>query len=77
MNATARTNGLTMENRFSPITDDNRAGILWIASILAGVYSMLSILVRFYIKRKCFGADDWICAAATVDLLLPPSCAHR
>jgi hypothetical protein len=61
----------TTENRFSPITDENRAGILWIASLLAGIYSVLSILVRFHIKRKCFGKDDWLCAAATVDLPYP------
>jgi hypothetical protein len=68
MNTSSETKSFTSENRFSPITDDDRGGILWIASLLAGIYSVLSILVRFYIKRKCFGTDDWLCAAATVDL---------
>ena len=54
------------KHRFSPITQDDHAGYLWIATLLAAVYAVLSILVRGYIKRKCFGADDWICAAATV-----------
>jgi hypothetical protein len=71
MTTTLKLNSTT-ENRFSPITDEDRAGILWIASLLAGVYSILSILVRFYIKRKCFGTDDWLCAAATVDLPRSP-----
>jgi hypothetical protein len=62
------------ENRFSPITDDNKAGILWIASLLAGIYSVLSIIVRFYIKRQCYGKDDWLCAAATVRRIL--LCLH-
>jgi hypothetical protein len=54
--------------RFSPITDRDKAGILWIASLLAGVYAVLSMIVRAYIKRKCFGHDDWLCLAATVCL---------
>ncbi|KAF2435934.1 hypothetical protein EJ08DRAFT_295621 [Tothia fuscella] len=53
-------------HRFSSITDDSKAGILWIASLIAGVYSVLSVLVRFYIKRKCYGLDDWACAVATL-----------
>lgn len=56
----------SQDARFSPITDDDKAGILWIASLLAGVYAVLSMIVRTYIKRKCFGHDDWMCLAATV-----------
>ncbi|KAF2402029.1 hypothetical protein EJ06DRAFT_474359 [Trichodelitschia bisporula] len=52
--------------RFSPMTQDDHAGVLWIASLLAGIYAVLSLLVRTFIKRKCFGIDDWMCAAATV-----------
>ncbi|TID26479.1 hypothetical protein E6O75_ATG00972 [Venturia nashicola] len=50
----------------APITDTNKAGILWIASLLSGIYAILAILVRWYQKRKCFGIDDWICLAATI-----------
>lgn len=50
----------------APITETNKAGILWIASLLSAIYALLSILVRWYQKRKCFGIDDWICLAATV-----------
>jgi hypothetical protein len=53
-------------NRFSPITDTDKAGILWIASLLSGIYASLSILIRWYQKRKCFGIDDWVCVVATV-----------
>lgn len=53
---------------FAPITETNKAGILWIASLLSGIYAVLAILVRWYQKRKCFGIDDWICLAATVRL---------
>jgi hypothetical protein len=72
MNNTSEPSSFTSENRFSPITDIDKGGILWIASLLAGVYSVLSTLVRFYIKRKCFGTDDWVCAAATVNPLSFP-----
>ncbi|KIW02225.1 uncharacterized protein PV09_06379 [Verruconis gallopava] len=51
--------------RFSPITESDKAGILWIASLLSGIYSFLSLSVRLYIKRKFFGYDDWMCLAAT------------
>lgn len=57
---------LATADRFSPITQDNHAGYLWIATLLAAIYAILSILVRSYIKRNCFGADDIICVAATV-----------
>jgi hypothetical protein len=53
-------------DRFSPISQDDHAGYLWIAALLAGIYSVLAIFLRTYIKRDCFGIDDWICAAATV-----------
>jgi hypothetical protein len=56
------------DTRFSPITDTNKAGILWIASLLSGIYAVLAILIRWYQKRKCFGLDDWVCVAATVCL---------
>ncbi|QDS70900.1 hypothetical protein FKW77_006294 [Venturia effusa] len=51
---------------FAPITDANKAGILWIASLLSAIYAVLAILVRWYQKRKCFGIDDWVCLAATI-----------
>lgn len=57
-------------DRFSPISPDDHAGYLWIATLLAAIYSLLSILVRAYVKRDCLGADDWICAAATVSNVL-------
>lgn len=53
---------------FAPITANDKSGVLWIASLLSGIYAVLAILVRWYQKRKCFGIDDWICLAATVRL---------
>ena len=53
-------------NRFSPVTDQDQAGVLWIASLLAATYALLSILTRAYIKRKCYGLDDLVCLAAMV-----------
>ena len=59
-------------DRFSPITQDDHAGYLWITTLLTTIYAILSILVRWYIKRRCFGIDDWACVAATVSAYTTP-----
>lgn len=64
------------DTRFSPITDHDKAGILWIAALMSGIYAVLSMVVRSYIKRTCFGYDDWICLAATVSSPLLELCMH-
>lgn len=51
--------------RFSPITTTDHAGVLWIAAILGLVYTSLALLARAYIKRKMYGSDDALVAAAT------------
>ncbi|KAE9986179.1 hypothetical protein EG327_004429 [Venturia inaequalis] len=65
MISSPRANSTTLPG-LAPITETNKSGILWIASLLSGIYALLAILVRWYQKRKCFGIDDWICLAATV-----------
>ena len=71
-NSTPSTSDDTIQNsRFSPITDQDQAGVLWIAGILAAIYAVLSVFVRTYIKRKCFGYDDWVCFGATVGAAYP------
>lgn len=51
--------------RFSPVTATDHAGVLWIAAILGLVYTSLALLARAWIKRKMYGADDALVAAAT------------
>lgn len=63
-------------DRFSAITQDDQAGYLWIATLLAAIYAILSILVRSYVKRDCFGKDDLVCVAATVRAHSPATKAY-
>ena len=62
-------------DRFSPITQYDHAGYLWITTLLTTTYAILSILVRWYIKRRCFGIDDSTCVAATVSTHTTPKSA--
>lgn len=44
--------------RFSPILDDDHAGNVWIMTILAVLYSLLTAVVRALIKKRAFGMED-------------------
>ena len=54
------------ENRFSPITTDDHAGMLWITAILSLIYSSIALVVRAHVKWNLYGVDDAFLAAATV-----------
>ncbi|EXJ73825.1 uncharacterized protein A1O5_03587 [Cladophialophora psammophila CBS 110553] len=55
--------------RFTTVTDDDYGGVVWTVSILCGIYSVLTKALRGYIKRRTWGLDDWLAAAATVTSL--------
>jgi len=52
--------------RFSTITPDDHGGAVWNASILCAIYIFITTLLRFWVKRKLVGLDDWFAAAAAV-----------
>lgn len=52
---------------FSPVSADNRAGILYVATILSLLFSVLTLFVRVHIQRRTFGLDFWFIVAATVN----------
>jgi hypothetical protein len=56
----------TDDSRFSPISEYDHAGILWITALLSGTYFVLSLLTRIYIKITKWWQDDWVCIFATV-----------
>lgn len=58
--------GLGTAPPLSAITFDNQAGTLWIVTILATIYVILSALVRAFVKWGIYGIDDYILAVATV-----------
>ncbi|THW11834.1 hypothetical protein D6C98_02115 [Aureobasidium pullulans] len=51
---------------FSPVTANDRAGILYVATILSLLFSVITLLVRWHIQRRTFGLDFWIIVAATI-----------
>lgn len=51
---------------FSEITTQDRAGVVWVASILSLLYSVSTLIARFFIKYHTLGFDDWSILAATV-----------
>ena len=57
-------------NRFTTITPDDYGGVVWIASILCAIYTFATVLLRFWVKRRNVGLDDWFSATATVGSLL-------
>lgn len=52
--------------RYSPITGDDHAGIVWIIALLSLVFYVLTLATRIYVKRHKWWWDDTICAVATV-----------
>lgn len=54
---------------FAEITSTDRAGVVWVATILSLLYSALTLLARFVIKYHSLGLDDWAILAATVAAL--------
>ncbi|KAG9632702.1 hypothetical protein KCU95_g15168, partial [Aureobasidium melanogenum] len=51
---------------FSPVSTNDRAGILYVATILSLIFSVLTLIVRWHIQRRTFGLDFWVIVAATV-----------
>lgn len=57
------------DNRFSPITPDDHAGSVWIATLLCLVYSVVTLALRGHLRWKMYGVDDYLALAATVKSL--------
>lgn len=51
---------------FAEITSTDRAGVVWVAAILSLLYSLSTLIVRFFVKQHTLGYDDWLIFAATV-----------
>lgn len=51
---------------FAEITSTDRAGVVWVASILSLLYSLSTLVARFFVKYHTLGYDDWLILAATV-----------
>ncbi|GAB7323012.1 hypothetical protein MBLNU13_g05538t1 [Cladosporium sp. NU13] len=51
---------------FSEITSTDRAGVVWVASILSLLYSLSTLVARFFVKYHTLGYDDWLILAATI-----------
>lgn len=56
-------------DRFAIITPDDHGGLIWIASLLGAIFTMLTFFLRYFVKRNYRGLDDWVALAATVSLL--------
>ena len=54
------------DNRFSPVTPNDHAGSIWIASILCFVYTGITTLTRAYLRQKVYDIDDYLILGATV-----------
>jgi hypothetical protein len=51
---------------FAEITSTDRAGVVWVAAILSLLYSLSTLIARFFVKQHTLGYDDWLILAATV-----------
>jgi len=58
--------GLGTAPPLAAISFNDQAGTLWIVTILATIYVILSALVRAYVKWGIYGIDDYLLAIATV-----------
>ncbi|KAH9903776.1 hypothetical protein F4778DRAFT_781158 [Xylariomycetidae sp. FL2044] len=53
-------------SRFSPTSDNDYAGYLWIITVLGLIYTTLTGIARLRIKWRVHGADDYLLIAATI-----------
>jgi hypothetical protein len=51
---------------FAEITSTDRAGVVWVAAILSLLYSLSTLVARFFVKQHTLGYDDWLILAATI-----------
>jgi hypothetical protein len=51
---------------FSAIQPGDQAGKVWVVTILATIYVVLSALARGFIKWGIYGVDDYLLSIATV-----------
>lgn len=58
----------TLYTAFAAVTEDNRAGQLWVTTIVCVIYSVLVFILRVQIKYRMFGLDDGLLGVATVSL---------
>lgn len=58
----------TGSSGFSPVTPNDRAGILWIVTILALIYTSMVAAARVYIKHRMYGLDDILISFSIVRL---------
>ncbi|KAK6843957.1 hypothetical protein PG987_004817 [Apiospora arundinis] len=65
MSASVMGDEITSSTRFSPITEADHAGYVWIVTILAVTYTALACLLRAWIKFRVYGLDDLLIAAGT------------
>lgn len=52
--------------RFAPITTDDHAGYVWIATILGITYTLLAAFLRACVKCGMYGWDDILAVTATI-----------
>ncbi|KAH7126564.1 hypothetical protein B0J11DRAFT_459762, partial [Dendryphion nanum] len=45
-------------HHFSEVTENNKAGMIWVISLLGLVYSILALLTRAFIKWRLLGLED-------------------
>ncbi|KAK8127244.1 hypothetical protein PG984_008352 [Apiospora sp. TS-2023a] len=57
---------ITGSSRFSPITETDHAGYIWVVTIIGTAYTALSLLLRAWIKYRVYGWDDLLIAIGTV-----------
>lgn len=51
---------------FSPLSQDDRRGLLWIAAILSLIFVVLTFSARLYVRRHMLGRDDYAGIAAVI-----------
>lgn len=61
---------ITNSTRFSPITETDNAGYVWIVTIIGIIYTAMICVLRGWIKFRVYGWDDALIAIATVLHLL-------
>ena len=53
-------------HRFAPVTPDDHAGSIWIATLLSLVYTVITLVTRGFLRKQLYGVDDYLILGASV-----------
>lgn len=56
----------SLNEPFAHQTENDHAAALWVAAILCGIFTLIGMLTRAYVRYKAVGIDDWVILGGSI-----------